>query len=88
MFNTLFDCFDPKQCLIECVHALFDLLCQNKIDKLIIGQDVTNCWSISHEIGTQQQRDQCQNFSLGHNFCERIVDCSQIGKNVAPKNYQ
>ena len=36
------------------------------------------CWSISHEIGTQQQRDQCQNFSLGHNFCHRTVDCSQI----------
>ena len=36
---------------------------------MIIGLDVTKCWSISYEIGTQQQRDWCQNFSLGHNFC-------------------
>ena len=43
-------------------------------------QYVTKYWSISHEIGTQQQRDQCQNVSLGHNFCYRTVDCSQMNK--------
>ena len=54
---------------------------------MIIGQDVTTSWSISHEIGTQQQRDQCQNFSLGHNFCHRTVDCNQISKQMGPLNY-
>ena len=28
----------------------------------------------------QHQRDQCQNFSLGHNLCHKNVDCSQISK--------
>ena len=41
---------------------------------------VTKRWSISYEQATQQQRNQCQNFSRGHNFCHSIVDCSQIRK--------
>ena len=79
-------CFDPKQCLNE--REVCDLFCQNKINNLIISQDVTKFWSISYEMGTQHQRDQCQNFSLGHNFCDITVGCCQINKKMTPKNYQ
>ena len=41
---------------------------------------VTRNSSISYEIGAPQERDWCQNFSLGHNFGHSIVDCSQNGK--------
>ena len=42
MLTTIFGCFDPKQCLTECVDALNDLFSElNK--KMIISQDVTMC---------------------------------------------
>ena len=43
--------------------------------------NVTKSRSISFEIGAQQQRDQCQNFSLGHNFMDKTFDWSKISKN-------
>ena len=42
---------------------------------------VTKSRSISFEIGAQHQRDQCQNFSLGHNFMDKTFDWSKISKN-------
>ena len=42
---------------------------------------VTKSRSILLEIGAQHQRDQCQNFSLGHNFMNKTFDWSKISKN-------
>ena len=47
-----------------------------------MGWDVTKYWSISYEIGTQKQRDQCQNCSLGHNFCHNTINYSQRRKKL------
>ena len=47
---------------------------------LNIGWRVTKDRSISFEIGAWQQRDQCQNFSSGHNFMDKSEDCSQVSK--------
>ena len=42
---------------------------------------VTKSRSISFEIGAQHQRNQCQNFSLGHNFMNKTFDWSKISEN-------
>ena len=55
------------------------LFCRNK-KEVIMSWGVTKHWSVSYGQATQLQRDQCQNFSQGHNFCHSIVDCSQIRK--------
>ena len=75
----IFGGFDPQKCLTQCVHGFGDLFCRNK-KEVIMSWGVTKHWSVSYERATQQQRDQCQNFSLGHNICHIIVDCSQITK--------
>ena len=45
-----------------------------------IVQRVTKDRMTSVEIDAQQHRDQCQNFSSGHNFMDKTVDSTQIGK--------
>ena len=45
---------------------------------------VTNHRAISSEISAQRQRDQCQNFSLGHNFMDQTVKCCSRSKNRPP----
>ena len=42
---------------------------------------VTNNRAISFEIGNQHQPDQCQNFSLGHNFMDQTANCCWRSKN-------
>ena len=60
----IFGGFDPQKCLTQCVHGFGDLFCRNK-KEVIMSWGVTKHWSVSYERATQQQRDQCQNFSLG-----------------------
>ena len=63
-------------------HKVLDWMCRcmkwfilPEINQWItISHNVTQCWLISYEIGVQQQRDQCQNFSLGHNFMNNFVN--------------
>ena len=45
-----------------------------------IVQRVTKDRMTLFEIDAQQHRDQCQNFSSGHNFMDKTVDSTQIGK--------
>ena len=63
----IFGGFDPQKCLTQCVHGFGDLFSRNK-KEVIMSWGVTKHWSVSYEQATQQQRDQCQNFSLGHRF--------------------
>ena len=63
----LFCGFYPLKGLTQCVHGFGDLFCWNK-KEVIMSWGVTKHWSVSYEQATQQQRDQCQHFSLGHRF--------------------
>ena len=45
-----------------------------------IGWRVTKDGCVSFEVGANEQGDQCQSFSLGHNFCYRPLDCCQISQ--------
>ena len=45
-----------------------------------IVQRVTKDRMTSVEIDAQQHRDQCQNFSSGHNVMDETVDSTQISK--------
>ena len=48
---------------------------------------VTNNRAISSEIDAQHQPDQCQYFSLGHNFMDTSIDCSKVSKRGPLLNY-
>ena len=45
-----------------------------------IVQRVTKDRMTSFEIDAQQHREQCQNFSSGHNFRDKTVESTQISK--------
>ena len=45
-----------------------------------IDQRVTKDRMTSVEIDAQQHRDQCQNFSSGHNLMVKTVDSTQVSK--------
>ena len=46
---------------------------------------VTKSRSILFKVGVQLQRDQCQNFSLGHNFMDTPLIEAKLLKNAASK---
>ena len=48
--------------------------------------DVTKNRLIPFKIVDQQQRDRCQNFSSGHNFMDKSIDCR--GKTLCQNNRQ